>query len=144
MRSTPQPLSAVTARWLVDRAEQYATQRMPVLSNAESPLEAVMTASLLLALGPDRLAAQRHIAPYRVDLLVDEWLVVEVDGYQYHYRHRQDVLSDRRRDRWLAKCGYHVIRFVGAEVWADVQGCTDEVVAIAETKTTPHTSEHCS
>lgn len=128
-------MTSSVARWMVERAEHYANHQMQVvLGRAESPLEGLMAASLLLAIGAERLEAQHRIPPYRADLLVDGWLVVEVDGYRYHYLHREDVLSDRRRDRWVARQGFRVIRFVGTEVWNDLEDCVQEVLAIADTR----------
>lgn len=46
----------------------------------------------------------------RVDLLVDGWLVIEADGYEFH-RSRADYRNDRRRGNALAARGYALLRF---------------------------------
>lgn len=50
-----------------------------------------------------------------IDILLDGWLVVEIDGREYHERGKAFV-NDRRRDRAAYPQGYLVIRFPGAEV----------------------------
>jgi len=50
-----------------------------------------------------------------VDLLVAGWLVVELDGYEYH----SDMWTfdhDRARDRELTRQGYTVVRFTANNV----------------------------
>lgn len=46
----------------------------------------------------------------RVDLLVDGWLVVEVDGFEFH-ADRNSYREDRRRDQVLSRHGYVRLRF---------------------------------
>ncbi|MDM4764221.1 DUF559 domain-containing protein [Galbitalea sp. SE-J8] len=46
----------------------------------------------------------------RVDLLVAERLVIELDGWDFH-REREQFENDRRRDAVLAARGYRVLRF---------------------------------
>jgi very-short-patch-repair endonuclease len=50
-----------------------------------------------------------------IDILVDGWLVIEIDGREYHAGERA-FANDRRRDRAAYPQGYVVIRFPGAEV----------------------------
>lgn len=50
-----------------------------------------------------------------VDLVVNDWLVVELDGYEFH----SDLWAfqeDRRRDRELVRQGYTAVRFVANNV----------------------------
>ncbi|WP_257505419.1 endonuclease domain-containing protein [Actinomyces sp. 594] len=50
-----------------------------------------------------------------VDLLVDDWLVLELDGYTYHENEFQ-FARDRTRDRELVRQGYRVVRFTRQDV----------------------------
>jgi len=59
----------------------------------------------------------------RVDFLIDGWLVVEIDGLQYH-NDGKAFANDRRRDAELALQGYRVLRFT----WVDVVNRTSWVV----------------
>ena len=52
------------------------------------------------------LEPQVQIGPDRVDLLIDGWLVIELDGDRWH-----DPVKDRRRTNRLIRAGYRVLRF---------------------------------
>ncbi len=64
-----------------------------------------------------------------------EWEVfldVEIDGHDFHERTKEQARRDRSRDRALTRHDISVIRFTGAEVYADARGCveeTEEIVA---------------
>lgn len=47
--------------------------------------------------------------PYRLDFLVNKWLVVEIDGAAYHSS-PEAVARDKRRDSYLESLGYTVLR----------------------------------
>lgn len=51
----------------------------------------------------------------RVDFLVDDWLIVEVDGREHHTAVAA-FAADRRRDRAATEHGYRVVRFAYDEV----------------------------
>jgi very-short-patch-repair endonuclease len=62
---------------------------------------------------------QAVIEDYIVDFLAPAVsLVVEVDGGYHARRWRVDV----RRDRWLERAGYRVLRFEAQQVMADLPG----------------------
>lgn len=71
---------------------------------------------------------------YRVDFLIevaeelsmtDEeeifFLVVELDGHDFHERTKEQAQRDKERDRNLTRAGYKVMRFTGSEVYANVK-----------------------
>lgn len=49
---------------------------------------------------------QRKIGKYRVDFLIDGWLIFEIDGPH----HKDQVEYDKKRDHWLNDIGYQVWR----------------------------------
>ncbi|MGB3603738.1 MAG: DUF559 domain-containing protein [Gordonia sp. (in: high G+C Gram-positive bacteria)] len=51
----------------------------------------------------------------RVDLLVGNYLIIEIDGWEYH-GDRQHFQSDRERDTRLFSLGYHVLRFTYIDI----------------------------
>ena len=61
----------------------------------------------------------------RVDLLVDGWVVVEVDGFEFHAG-RNEYRVDRARANALAVQGYVLVRVT----WEDVMHRLDETVAM--------------
>jgi very-short-patch-repair endonuclease len=61
-----------------------------------------------------------------VDLLVEGWVVIECDGYEYHSG-RAEFAKDRRRDRILHAGGLVVLRFTYVDIVTD-PGCVVRAV----------------
>ncbi|MFC3831957.1 MULTISPECIES: endonuclease domain-containing protein [Deinococcus] len=69
---------------------------------------------------------------YRVDFYIPERrLIVELDGHDYHSSKEQREY-DAKRDRYLSKKGFRVIRFTGREVNRDVNKCVQDTIEIAD------------
>ena len=68
----------------------------------------------------------------RVDFLVEDVLVVEIDGRSFHSS-TKDFVRDRRRDRAALRNGFPVIRFAAAEVFGSAHGVAEEVVELVKT-----------
>jgi very-short-patch-repair endonuclease len=75
---------------------------------SQSVLESVARVALVLeGMGP--VASQVYVEQVGwVDLVVDGWLVIELDGWEYH---RERFREDRRRDAELTRRGLVVLRF---------------------------------
>lgn len=101
-----------------------------ILRACESPIEKLLAGCLLQRGMEDRMQVQVEAGRYRLDIVVDGWLVVECDGFQWHYEREEQVAADLRRTRWLLSQGYSVIRFTGKEIWNDLERCADEVQAV--------------
>jgi very-short-patch-repair endonuclease len=54
-------------------------------------------------------------------------LAVECDGHNYHNKTKEQARHDRKRDRWLQKHGWQVVRFTGSEIHEDASACAEEV-----------------
>lgn len=70
-----------------------------------------------------------HEGVGRVDLLVDGWLVVELDGFAFHAG-RGSYREDRRRDVELARQGRVVLRFTYEDVARRRTWLVDAVVEV--------------
>lgn len=70
-----------------------------------------------------------HDGVGRVDLLVDGWLVVELDGFAFHAG-RGSYREDRRRDVELARQGRVVLRFTYEDVVRRRAWLVDAVVEV--------------
>lgn len=82
--------------------------------NIISPLEQIILIRLFNApfsIKPQELLLNK----YKVDFLIDEDIVIEIDGYKYHKDEKQ-MLKDYERTRELQLAGYSVFRFLGKEV----------------------------
>ncbi len=81
---------------------------------------------------PD-LEREVPIGRYRVDFLVRRHnVVIELYGFKYHHS-KKKLTSDAKRERFIQRRGYHILRFTGTEVYKDVDGCVQEVVAFLQT-----------
>ncbi len=54
------------------------------------------------------------IGRYEIDLLVQDTVIIEIDGYHHLAKDRQ--LVDRKKDRYLRGVGYEVLRIPASEV----------------------------
>ncbi|HEV7957195.1 MAG TPA: DUF559 domain-containing protein [Marisediminicola sp.] len=58
------------------------------------------------------VAQQVQIGPDRVDIVLDGWLIIELDGDAHH-----DVARDRKRTNRLIRAGYSLLRFGYVDVF---------------------------
>lgn len=94
-----------------------------------SDIERLFLSGLIRGGIADRVELQQWVGRYRVDFVADGWLVIETDGFEWHYHRQEQVAADLRRTRYLMAHGFSVIRFLGTEVWNDLDECVDEVRA---------------
>ena len=71
------------------------------------------------------------IGPYKVDFTYGD-CVIELDGHEYH-KTKEQRDHDYKRERYLQKLGYNVIRFTGTEVFLDDRKCVIDMVGIHNT-----------
>jgi Protein of unknown function (DUF559) len=99
-----------------------------LLGRVERPLARLWLAAWLPAAPPGTLVEPNcKIGPYRVDFLLVPRVVVEIDGGGPVRSSSDQVVRERRRDRYLVAQGYAVLRFAGDEVWANPWRCAGEV-----------------
>lgn len=68
------------------------------------------------------------IGPYKVDFTYGD-CVIELDGHDYH-KTKEQRDSDYKRERYLQKLGYTVIRFTGTEVFLEPRKCIIDMITI--------------
>jgi very-short-patch-repair endonuclease len=91
--------------------------------SAESFIESILRVRLRRA-GIDCRPQVPVAGRYRLDLLVGNRLVIEVDGYDGHHE-RKHIESDRQREAVLVALGFRILRFTHRQVmydWASVLG----------------------
>jgi len=95
-------------------------------------------AFLFNADSPDNEACCQHnISPqvvigiYKVDFVVDERFVIEIDGYDFH-KTKEQRESDYKRERYLLRNGYITVRFTGTEVFLDAYQCATEAIKMID------------
>lgn len=78
-----------------------------------------------------RFRQQVRILGHRVDFLIGDRLVVEVDGLQYH-SNPETFEADRLRDRRLTAAGYRVIRLTYRQVMHGLETALDDISRVIE------------
>ncbi|MFK4788887.1 endonuclease domain-containing protein [Microbacterium sp. ZW T5_56] len=122
-------LSAASLRlvvWASPAARRLAEE---VTGLADSGLETILARGL--APLNCRIRPQVLVADHRVDALLGDWLVLQVDGHEFHSSSATRT-RDVRHDAELALRGYTVLRFTYAQVihdWAAVYRTVARAVA---------------
>lgn len=94
-----------------------------------SPLERIFYELAFLDL---HIYPQHPVGKYQLDFAIPgKRIAIELDGHEYHKTKYQRT-HDAKRDRWLFGQGWHVLRFTGTEIHQDLDGCIDEICALAE------------
>jgi len=119
----------------VEKSNQDIEQDHNILDNCESEPERIFLSAMIkkyqlvsstpfLLSGDIMVELQRVIGRHRVDFLINNRFVVEIDGRKYH---QNRFYGDRMRDQDVIEEGYIVIRFPAAQVFRDAQGCCEKV-----------------
>jgi very-short-patch-repair endonuclease len=124
----PQPVGAALGAAMVELLARSDPAARRLLGRVERPLARMWLAAWL----PDApqgamVEPNCKIGPYRVDFLVLPRIVVEIDGEGPVRASSDQVVRERRRDRYLVAQGYAVLRFAGDEVWSNPWRCAAEV-----------------
>ena len=80
------------------------------------------------------LIPQYKEANYKLDFLYEQdgyKFAIELDGSRYH-KTRSQMTHDYRRQRYLQKQGYLVVRFTGKEIKEDVAKCVNEFIELKD------------
>jgi very-short-patch-repair endonuclease len=106
-----QRLSRSAVALLLTRLPRHQRRLMARLNFlGESGMETIVRMRLeLLGL---RLQQQVRIGSDRVDIVIDGWLIIELDGDEWH-----DPVHDRIRTNRLIRAGYRMLRFGYEEVF---------------------------
>jgi hypothetical protein len=124
----PQPVGAALGAAMVELLARSDPAARRLLGRVERPLARLWLAAWLPESPPGTLVEPNcKIGPYRVDFLVLPRLVVEIDGEGPVRASSDQVVRERRRDRYLVAQGYAVLRFAGDEVWSNPWRCAAEV-----------------
>jgi hypothetical protein len=124
----PQPVGAALGAAMVELLARSDPAARRLLGRVERPLARLWLAAWLPEAPPGTLVEPNcKIGPYRVDFLVLPRLVVEIDGEGPVRASSDQVVRERRRDRYLVAQGYAVLRFAGDEVFTNPWRCAAEV-----------------
>lgn len=76
---------------------------------------------------------------YRLDIAIPaSKLAVEVDGWEWHGKHKGDFTRDRERQNLLTLHGWRILRFTAGQIRKDTTGCVEMIgLAIGTNMTNP-------
>ncbi|HEY6814283.1 MAG TPA: DUF559 domain-containing protein [Croceibacterium sp.] len=95
------------------------TRRARELRNTATPAERALWYCVSRSQLGARFSRQMPVGPFYADFLCRELkLVVELDGFSHELRPEHDA----RRDRWLAREGYRVLRFSNEDAPQNAEG----------------------
>jgi very-short-patch-repair endonuclease len=106
----------------------HSVRRRGLLELADGRAESVIetVARVTICTAGLQVQSQVYIPDVgRVDLLIDGWLVIEIDGYAHHSS-REQFRNDRRRANLLAEKGMVLLRFS----YEDVMFRSEQMVAL--------------
>lgn len=75
------------------------------------------------------LRSGERIGPYYADFILRPCFVIEIDGPNHNSK--ENKRKDYKRERYLMKRGYLIIRFTNEEVLEDPKRCIKEMVDTA-------------
>lgn len=104
---------------------KYSEQREA--NKCESPIETLLFEALLKE--GYQVYTQVPCGAYRIDLAIYSGrrkIAIEADGKAYHSSPEQ-VEHDKRKDWYLERNGWRVIRFSGSEIYRNSHKCVAEV-----------------
>jgi len=116
------------------RAQPWLTNRSRVLrSNAPSAEHVLWRRLRNRQLGGFKFVRQAPIESYFADFLCRErMLVIEVDGGTHS--EPDEIAADASRNAMLEKAGYRLVRVSNADVYDNIDGVLDHVLAILDNR----------
>jgi very-short-patch-repair endonuclease len=126
---------SIPLKKVVDRLRRRAhgDRFTRLATRCESPIEEAFWAAGYAELSKlGDFAPQVTAGPYRVDFALigrNFKIAIECDGYEFHSSEAQ-ISADNGRDLELMIDGWIVVRFLGRDLWRDVQGCVADVAML--------------
>lgn len=127
-------ISRINRFFLFKRKDPEQVRFVRLLKLCESPIE-----RLFWATGYNHLSRYGHfkpqakIGPYRVDFTLTNIpgvvllkMVIELDGQDFHSTPEQRDY-DTKRERYLQRGGWQVVRFTGSQINGNCMACISEV-----------------
>lgn len=106
---------------------KYCRSRISInlqdLKSADSKAEVVFYNKLCEEKIPFKF--QYEISPYRVDFLISDFLIVEIDGP--HHNETTQKKHDEKRDKYLKAYGYRVVRYPIWLIAMDIDAVIEQI-----------------
>lgn len=70
---------------------------------------------------------------FRADIAMPECaLIVEVDGWEWHGKHKNDFANDRLRQNLLTECGWRILRFSAGHIRQQIDAVGASILSAAQ------------
>lgn len=143
-----EPLSAPNVRDYIAIQHDKLDEGIKTLTDGcESPIEELLAIAIRKWLPNDEVEKQKEFTfgnkAYRVDFCItrtfkapcikldmQKTVVVECDGFDYHYATQEQIERDHERDRAFMARGITVVRFAGSEINKSPDDCASAVADI--------------
>lgn len=110
-------------------------------SKCESPIERQLFLAIRKYItdeknNPVRVYSQIPCGRYRIDLVIfskTRKIAIECDGKAYHSSPEQ-IAHDRKKDIFLKRNGWDVIRFTGSDIYNNAEGCCQVIQNLFNTR----------
>jgi very-short-patch-repair endonuclease len=114
----------------------HETDRSRTLHRGETPAERALWRRLRgRAIGGAKFVRQAPIGPYFADFgCREQKLVVEVDGATHSTA--LELSRDALRESFLSAHGYRVVRFANDDIYRNLNGVVDTILAAIERRST--------
>lgn len=104
----------------------------------------ILWASVVSSFGDGAAREFENAVPgrkYRLDIaLPDARLAIEVDGWEWHGKHKGDFTRDRERQNLLTLHGWRILRFTAGQIRKDTAACIEMIgLAVGTNRPNPET-----
>lgn len=117
----------------MNKIEQMFYDAFLELENGEDEYETTLTNYYL--------EIQKPVGIYKPDFICGG-CVIEIDGHDYH-KTKEQREKDYKRERYLMKQGYFVIRFMATEVYLNPKECVKEALEIVKIIEEKSINDYC-
>lgn len=128
-----EPKSGPTSGLIPERGAGFRKSRRRTRCGGATPHDILWDA--VRAIIEDAVREFENAVPgrkYRLDIaLPAKRLAIEVDGWEWHGKHKGDFIRDRERQNLLTLHGWRILRFTAGQIRKDVTGCVELVVRAA-------------
>lgn len=85
-----------------------------------------------------KIKPQYKIGTYYADFVIsfespyveENYVAIEIDGHEWHEKTKEQVARDKKRERYLLRKDFPVMRFSGSEVFHNLKECAIECYEI--------------
>lgn len=134
MRHEPMPESEIEAAffwawWFTEKYIDARLRGLVLVPQLESTLSNGRSVRFDFAVFPH---VHGNVEAARTALDKGKFIVVELDGHDFHERTKEQVKERNERDRLVQQQGGRIVHYSGSEIYRGALDCVADVVRLAE------------